>query len=263
MKGCNVMSKIDKIFDIWSDLEKSYSALGKGKSRSEFMKSLVGYKSLGNHGINYILKNLSDELDNDKSNMDKFSLLTETLKILSNYLDVEGIPVEIDNLNAFLVNACGMSKDSLTEDDIYSMYIRNKFPKYEITYKQMIKRFSCIDNYVELVKDKNNKRKLIPMKYVGIENVFDKVKVFKKHMVYDYIMSNSKSEDKFTLDCLKVLSILIQTDNLGEVVCISDQSNIENSKIFGVEMRFNELITYYNSQIVEFELAGTKVYCLC
>lgn len=259
------MSKVDKIFETWSDLEKSYDTMGNGLTRSEFMKKLVGYKSLGNHGINYILTILLDEVNNSgkDSDKDKFSILADTFKSLSNYLDLHGIPVEIVNLNAFLIEAVGLTKELLTEEDLYSMYNKSEDLAYEIPYSQMIKRFGCVYNHLVFEKDKSNRKKMVSVHYVGIENVTDKLKVFYRHDVYDYIMSNSKSQDSFVIECAKVLAVLVQSNNLEEMICISSPDNISNSTIFGIKMEFIEIISVGGLEVAKFKLNGTSIYCLC
>lgn len=259
------MNKIEKIFDMWSDLEKTYEDIGQGKTRSEFMKSLVGYKSVGNHGMNFLLTKLSEFVkDVDSSDiMDKYTILTDTFKLLSNYLDSEGIPLEIDNLNAFLIQAVGLSKELLTEKDLADMYRKQTDDSYQIPYKDMIMKFGCVHNFVDYVKDKSNKKKMIPNHYVGIENIVDNFRLFRKGMVHSYIMSNQDTTDKFTLTCLKVLAVLLQTGKLGDIVCISSTDNIENSKIFGVSMEFIERIDFNGLCVLKFKLGETPIYCLC
>lgn len=260
------MSKIEKIFEIWSDLEESYSNLGKGKTRSEFMKQLVGYKSLGNHGINYILKQLIAEVESENSDlhMEKFSILTETFKCLSNYLDLNGVPMQIENLNAFLIEATGLSKELLTDKDLYSLYSKSEYDTYELPYKQMITRFRCVHDYILFVKDKSNRKKMVSSHYVGVENIADKFKVFHRDTATDFIMSNSKSNDSFILECAKVLSVLVYKKKVLEpLTCISSTDNIKDSLIFGESIEFVNTIKAGALEVAEFKLGETSIYCLC
>ena len=94
------MSNLNKVYDVWKDLEASYGKSGY-TSRVKYLEACVGY-SEGVNLIDYILERVQEDMDNfTPEEEDKYSevqgklLAAQKAFSLANFMD-------IDNLNDFL-----------------------------------------------------------------------------------------------------------------------------------------------------------------
>lgn len=266
----NKSNMVNIVFDIWSNLEQSYETKGKAKNltREEYFKSLIVFKN-GKHGLHLLLKRLNDAIMNDESKtdedlLDKYSKLTEMFKVLGNYLEVEGIPSKIENLDLFLIEAMGLLEPSITREDIlneFSYSSENDDKIHKFYHRVMLEEFNALVDYV--VADKNG----VISHYIGVENPSDKFRYFKKEMVYNYLKDGYSSkkflEDRFNLDCLAVLSILAKLDKLPNNFFVTDKSNVENNKLFNTaDLQVGGQYSDSSFNVVEFKFEEISIYCL-
>lgn len=267
----NVKLKIiNSVFDVWSNLEDSYKRQGvpKGLSRSEYFKLIVGFKN-NRHGLPLLLKKLNDvisdeELKKDEDVLDKYSKLTETFKILSNHLDENGIPSEIENLDLFLVNSMGMLISSTSREDIIRQYDYNSLEDNKINkfyHRIMLEEFGALIDYVYADKDGTINH------YIGVECPTDNFRHFKRDMVYNYLKDGYSSpeflKDKFNLDCLAVIAVLAKIDKIPNDFFVTSKDNIVENRLFGIgELCSREQISHSSIDIVEYKYEGISIFCL-
>lgn len=261
---------IDNVFSVWSNLEDSYElkAKPKGIDRSTFFKTLVGY-SQGKHKLPALLSKLNKEIEvgNLKSNeetLDKYYKLSETFKILGSYIETNGIPNKIDNLDMFLINAMGLLKEEMTKEDLLSKYNYypnrdNKVTKYH--FRVMLEEFNCLIEHIESDRDGNISH------FVGIESVKDKFRMFTNDMMYNYLVSGYGSQEymskKFNVDCLAIIALLMREGTQPNVFFVSDPANIKDNKLFGKgELRFVRQIDQPCGQVVEYKFKELSVFCM-
>lgn len=261
---------IDNVFSIWSNLEDSYESKGKprGVDRSTFLKSLVGY-SQGKHKLPALLNKLNKEIENDnlKSNeevLDKYYKLSETFKTLGSYIESNGIPSNIDNLDLFLINAMGLLKEKLTREDLLSQY--NYYPdnddrltKYH--YRVMVEEFNCLLEHIESDKDGKMHH------YVGVESIKDKFRMFTSDMMYNYLVSGYGSQeymtDRFNLECLTIVALIMRESSFPSIFFVSDKSNVVDNKLFGkAELTFVRQISQPFGEVVEYKFKELSIFCL-
>ena len=264
---------INSVFDVWSNLENSYERATKKNSnltKSEFFKSLVGFNN-GEHSLPKLLKKLSDSLNSNGSEvddvtLDKYSKLAETFKILGNYLDNNSIPSEIENLDSFLIKAMGFSEITLTPRDVIDEFNFNPKVDGNINYfyhRIMLEEFGALTEYVTCDKNGDVNH------YRGVECPRDSFRYFTKDMVYSYLKDSYSSkefmENKFNLDSLAVITLLIKLNKVPNNFFVSDMENIKNDKLFGVKEV--ELINTYsdpsiNFKVLEYVYEGMGIFCL-
>ncbi|VYU43989.1 Uncharacterised protein [Clostridium paraputrificum] len=123
MKKLSNTKNLDKFFNIWSDLDKSYEELGPAlnvKSKRDFLKKLC-YTNTGDSLIQKIKLLLKSEIDGyTEEDSEKYSILIEILDSVSLFL--EKTPnldvIEIDNLNTICMQALVAKKEVTTEKKI-------------------------------------------------------------------------------------------------------------------------------------------------
>lgn len=261
---------IDNVFSIWSNLEDAYELKAKprGVDRSTFFKTLVGY-SQGKHKLPALLSKLNKEIENDslKSNedvLDKYYKLSETFKILGSYIETNGIPSKIDNLDLFLINAMGLLKEELTKEDLLSKY--NYYPNKDTNiikyhFRVMLEEFDCLVEHIESDRDGNISH------YIGIESVRDKFRMFTNDMMYNYLVSGYGSKEymskKFNVDCLTIIALLMREGTQPNMFFISDSDNLKDNKLFGKgELRFERQIDLSCGQVVEYKFKELSIFCM-
>ena len=261
---------IDNVFSIWSNLEYSYEKKAKprGIDRSTFFKSLVGFNE-GKHRLPALLNKLNKELDNDsiKSNeevLDKYYKLSETFKTLGSYIETNGIPSNIENLDLFLIKAMGLLKESVTKEDLlaqYNYYPENDERLTKYYFRVMVEEFGCLIEHVESDKEGNISH------YIGVESLKDKFRMFTNDMMYNYLVAGYGSQeytsDRFNLECLTIIALLMRDGNYPTTFFISDKENLANNKLFGVgDLKFVRQISQPFGEVVEYKFKELSVFCL-
>lgn len=263
---------IDSVFSIWSNLENSYERIGKAKGldRSSFFKTLVGYSN-GKHKLPALLNKLNNELKNSdfKSNeevLDKYTKLTETFKILGNYLDNNNIPNNIENLDLYLINCMGFLENVMTEEDLlkeFNFDYREAPSINRFYHRVMLEEFDCLTEHI--LCDKSGKIH----HYVGVENPNDNFRYFTKEISYPYLKncysSKENLENKFNLDCATTIAILAKLGKIPYHYFISSKENLKDNLLFGKsEVKFVNQYSDPNikATLVEFKHKEMSIFCL-
>lgn len=260
---------INSVFDIWSNLENAYKAKGepKGLSRVDFFKTLVGFKG-DKHGLPLLLKKLNqaasdEQLRANDGVLNKYSMLTETFKLVSNHLDANGFPKRIENLDAFLIECVCQTEEPLTVEDIlmeYNYTDKNENMK-EYYYRVMLKEFGSLIDYIE--SDKNG----VVHHYRGVESPNDKLRYFKGDIVYSYLKEGLSDREylsvPFNRDCLTILSLLGKEGQVPSHCFVTAKENIIDNKLFGEgELQFVRQIDQTHYSVVEYKFKELSIFCL-
>lgn len=147
---------IDKVYSIWSDLEKSYKSMGKGESRLMFLQRLAGYVSDNNTTK---LDSLKTAIAADSSrNPSEYEFLVKIFNALS-ALDFGDLP-EISDLDDFvkslserhLDKSSGFIIPELPADFFYNL---NPFRKVELSHQLGWKTLAISTDFVSDVFQSN------------------------------------------------------------------------------------------------------------
>lgn len=98
---------VEKVYEIWHDLEASYLKLGKGESKKDFLSRLIGLTSEG-HKLDTIKSSVMKEY---QGNEEKAEFLTNTFDSISLFLETNELP-DIEDLNTFVANTITLKETS-------------------------------------------------------------------------------------------------------------------------------------------------------
>lgn len=258
--------KVKNIEKIWKDLEASYLRIGKpkGLTRSEFLKTLISYKDNGSHSIGYLIKTINDDMSdpNIGEYLEVCTVLINLFKYLTNYIDLHGIPDDIENLTTFLVSAMEVN-DKVSVSDINKSYSKCNNDATEYPYSKMISQFGCVEGYSCFVKDKSKSRNVSPRFYVGYELESDKFKVLYPSQFQSFLEKNYTTTDMFIRDCAGVIVILMQLNKLNGKLYLTSYSNIKDGTLFGKKAVLKETFKYETYEVRCYSVCDFEVYCLC
>jgi len=258
--------KVQKIEKIWKDLESSYQSMGqpKGLTRVEFLKQLISYKDNGSHSIGYLIKTINDDMKdpNIGEYLETCTILINLFKYLTNYIDLKGIPEDIENLSTFLVDIIDV-QDKVHPSDINNLYFKTNNEVDEYPYSKMISLFGCVEGYSCFVKDKSKSRNISPKFYKGYELESDKFKVLYPSQFQSFLEKNYTTKDMFIRDCAGVVVILMQLNELNGKLYLTSYENIKDGKLFGKDATLVKSYKYDTYEVRKYSVCDFEVYCLC
>lgn len=100
-------SVVDKVYDIWEDLEVSYAKQGEGLTRKEYLFKLIAMQPNGTTKLDSLRSVIMKHYEGNEEKCNILSRIFDAL-VLVDFKEVE----EIDNLNVFVVNAIRDLDDS-------------------------------------------------------------------------------------------------------------------------------------------------------
>lgn len=258
--------KVQKIEQLWKDLEGSYEKIGepKGLSRVDFFKSLISYKPDGSNSLGYLIKILNDDMQdpNIGEHLEACTMLITLFKGLITYLDTNGMPEYIDDLHAFLLSTCTVV-DKFTLSDITNLYCRTDCDSIDYPYSKMISLFGCVESYSCFIKDRKKSRKISPVTYKGFELGSDKFKVLRKENHRTFLEQNYATTDLFIGDCARVLVILMQAEIPFGDIYVSAFENFVDGKLFGRDAIEKFSIPCKDYKLVCYKVDDFEVYTIC
>lgn len=256
--------KIDKIAKVWSNLEDAYLSKGGKISRSEFLEMLISYKSDGTHNISYLLKCISDDvaLYTDEKRMNDYTVLSSMFKELSNFVDSNGVPNNITNLNEFLVSII-VTEVELDYSALNNLYNCNKDTSIAYPYSRMISNFGCVTSYSYFCKDTTVGKGRSAKVYKGYELEEEKFKVINCNEYQKYISDNISSPYEFSKACAVLIAILHEDAKLPVNLFITDSSNIVGGKLFTQKVKQVEISEGYGYKFIKYDVCDFSVYVVC
>ena len=106
------MLNIEKVCAVWDNLEENYSTKGSGKTRIEFLKYLIGYKSETNDSVECIKMSVKKDLPDSEEFVIKFNSLVSKLE------RARKVIAECDKSGAGIVNLDEAVADSENTDTV-------------------------------------------------------------------------------------------------------------------------------------------------
>lgn len=226
------MANSVKILDVWSDLEVSFSKSNMS-SRSAFLKKAVGYSDeRKTHSLNHLLKIVTQSITETTDNDIIFGLtsLSELLKKLSNYIDKNGIPDEIPNLNVFVIESTFAPKELLTMENLVENSFISTIPTDLLSYKEMFLKYGCFQSRVSVSDIKKTSSTVKMNAESGVYNPGDKIDVVEVSYLEEYLLSISSSDDEFHKEVIKALSVLHPVlnsmDTIPRMIIVSSTDNL-------------------------------------
>lgn len=107
---------LDRIVNVWGDLESSYANSGNGKTRKEFLLSLAGSKDGSFHKLDMIKSAVMKEYNDDPENANNLSIALDLLA--RNWKRLLAVD-EIENLDIFMLNLSQSASVTTASTDPY------------------------------------------------------------------------------------------------------------------------------------------------
>lgn len=259
---------VDKVYEIWIDLERSYLKNGNGLSRTEFL-----YKYIGWNGKSSKLEKLKSQVMAEYTgNEEKVTKLTNLFDSLLRS-DLANVG-DITDLNQFL--------GEVIDKEAYSQNFVEKEMPYDFFYK--LSPFRREENLVEVdaitnMIDMKNSSDVYRIegnlvsgtRAISGEGVF----IYKGVLQLEAIKEGFSKRDPFFSKVFALVSNLIKNKNMPSCVVFVDQSNyyVRGQKVFInattgskqsfpiiAKMEANDFTATVCSHVSEF--GETPVYCV-
>lgn len=262
--------RIEKIIPMWKNIEDEYQKKNINLNRVDYFKSLVMFDGTS-HNIPRLMSIVSEDLSSPECTEElkqDGTILLNLLRDVSNYLDANGIPDEIENLQIFLMECLGGAQDKFTANDLKSFYVLKPEESSVdfLPYSQMIEHFGSIDNYTHLERVVSDSKIKLPKTYIGYEVESDRFMYLTANDALDLAKANNFKND-FVLNCVIAISCLL-TDGVpfnGGYFTVAE--NIKDKTIFGRDVILLNSWAFntdkINLVVKKYNLCGNEVYVLC
>lgn len=253
-----------QLIDFWQNLEESYNSKGNGLTKSEFLKKYIGYKEDGSHNINYLIKVVNADMMKPECApyMDDCTNLLNLFKHLASYVDLKGVPEEIESLSVFLIEMLSIN-DKLDKKHLNDMFFKVRKDFIEYPYSKMISQFGSVESYSAFVKDKTKAKNISSKLYKGYELKSDNFKVLHAREYDNYLRKNYTSKDEFILNCARIVLVLIQLERIPNALYMTSLDNIVDNKLFGKDVKLIKQMEMNSLVVNRYSVCDFEVYALC
>lgn len=253
------MKVLEKFYNIWKDLEKSYELMGvklKASNRSEFLKALC-YDNSGTCIIPTMKMALLSEIESySEEEKSTHSLLVEIMDSFSFLLSSGDLNLdtdEIEDLNILMMSAVkGKNEATLVKNMTVSSLIESFsfLPEIvELSSCYLFSKYGEVDSFCKMYRGKAI--------VVKLKETLDNNFICLNNEVVDVLEQFLKKEESNKVFLKKVITVLnkLESANVSELeqYAISDRANLKDGKLLGrviKETNSKDLVLYKDIKII-------------